>query len=925
MKVNGSLEVNKAVSRADNDIDVRVFGAVGDGSADDTIAIQNAITSLGATGGNIFFPKGTYKITAQISLATKDSLLFKGVGANSIIRVDGITGHGFVFSQSTNIKFKDLKFVGDGIGAGNNHGAINFLIGGNSENPNHSFENIIITDFSDTALQIQGPQVCSFENVILENIGGDGIRVFSGNSVKLSNISVLTCDQAGITLDDIGYASVSDSKMDACGIGYIALNSYGITYKSCSAVNSSNNSLSYPGYGFFADDTKVLLLACSAASSADSHLAIDNGGDFNYINFTDGDTMTTSTSVEGELTASDADFEIFNEVDDTKKLGLDLSAVATATKRIWAVQNVSGTVYVTGGQNVSLADGGTNADNAADARTNLGLAIGTDVQAFSAILSGVVALAGGTGMVSKTGASSFSARTVTGPAAGITVSNGDGVSGNPTIGLGNDLAAVEGLASFGFAVRTDVDTWICRQVLPPAAGITVTNPAGIAGNAQIALANDLAAVEGLAAAGVACRTAADTWAVRAITGTTNQISVTDGNGVSGNPTIAIASNPIIPGTASMTVPVGTIAQRPSGSNGMVRYNSDDNVVEAYVNGSWTPISAVSGLSPGQTYNMGVSLSSGRYKITGWAGGVLSASNIAEVVIPLSTNGRLAKFKLNSDTHYFDDAAAADSDIIGEEFGTTAGVAWGNDRPFFLYFANTDDTDAGVYAFISPSPTLSVTPASGNNIGYRDNVAVTPADTNAFFLTATNATGFTSKPCVCVGSLRMTKNSSDDWTVSALTSFGGIGKFQEGVAFLMPTGQMGATSGKYFGNNGGTAPTYTAENNYFYYISRTGFVDLNFWFQNVAAGTAGSGAQGLQMALPYKMSISGTGNIRTYGQCNITSTGIQTTANVFITGSASVATFEYQNTIGTSVTTITNANQGGASRFCIGNLRMQAFG
>ena len=63
------------------------------------------------------------------------------------------------------------------------------------------------------------------------------------------------------------------------------------------------------------------------------------------------------------------------------------------------------------------------------------------------------------GLLTQTAADTFTGRTLTGPAAGITVSNGDGVSGNPTLALANDLAAVEGLATTGLVRRTGADTW----------------------------------------------------------------------------------------------------------------------------------------------------------------------------------------------------------------------------------------------------------------------------------------------------------------------------------------------------------------------------------------------------------------------------------------------------------------------------------
>lgn len=133
-------------------------------------------------------------------------------------------------------------------------------------------------------------------------------------------------------------------------------------------------------------------------------------------------------------------------------------------------------------------------------------------------------------------------RTITGPAEGITVTNGDGVAGDPTLALANDLAGIEGLAANGLAARTATDTWAVRTITAPAAGITVTNGDGVAGNPTLALADDLAGLEGIAATGFAVRTNTNTWATRTITGTANEITVTNGSGTAGDPTISLPAS-----------------------------------------------------------------------------------------------------------------------------------------------------------------------------------------------------------------------------------------------------------------------------------------------------------------------------------------------------------------------------------------------
>ncbi len=77
-------------------VNVKDFGAKGDGETDDTKAIQSAIDSLRETGGEVFFPVGKYRITKSILLFGKHHykgnnwITLRGVGGGSVLMGDGV-------------------------------------------------------------------------------------------------------------------------------------------------------------------------------------------------------------------------------------------------------------------------------------------------------------------------------------------------------------------------------------------------------------------------------------------------------------------------------------------------------------------------------------------------------------------------------------------------------------------------------------------------------------------------------------------------------------------------------------------------------------------------------------------------------------------------------------------------------------------
>jgi hypothetical protein len=99
-----------------------------------------------------------------------------------------------------------------------------------------------------------------------------------------------------------------------------------------------------------------------------------------------------------------------------------------------------------------------------------------------------------------------------------------------------DLTAIAASTGTGLLTRTAADTWATRTLTAPAAGLTITNPAGIAGNPTFALANDLAALEAFSSTnGIPYRSSAYTWG-----------AVTIGAGISFTGGVLSASSSYVP-------------------------------------------------------------------------------------------------------------------------------------------------------------------------------------------------------------------------------------------------------------------------------------------------------------------------------------------------------------------------------------------
>jgi len=177
---------------------------------------------------------------------------------------------------------------------------------------------------------------------------------------------------------------------------------------------------------------------------------------------------------------------------------------------------------------------------------------------------------------------------------GLTVTDGgaQGVFNITTAGALSSLVA----SGTGIQVKTSSTAITGRSVAVSGAGLSIADGSGVSGDPTVSLSGQVLNFANASFNGLVVLSTAGGITSATITGTANQIGVANGTGVSGNPTVSLADNAVMPGTSAMTVVTGTTAQQPSGAQGQFRFNSDSQTFDGYSSGAWRQFSVSGGVT-----------------------------------------------------------------------------------------------------------------------------------------------------------------------------------------------------------------------------------------------------------------------------------------------------------------------------------------
>jgi len=139
-------------------------------------------------------------------------------------------------------------------------------------------------------------------------------------------------------------------------------------------------------------------------------------------------------------------------------------------------------------------------------------------------------------------------------------------------------------------VKNNAGTAITTIVLP-ASGAAPANATYVLLTSETGALPNSFGLDGLGTGILANNPGSSDLVVTSISGTNNQLGVTNGDGIGGGIVISILPNPSIPGTGAIGIPGGTTGQRVVTATGTpLRYNSTLDSLEFFSNGTWSQIS-----------------------------------------------------------------------------------------------------------------------------------------------------------------------------------------------------------------------------------------------------------------------------------------------------------------------------------------------
>lgn len=216
------------------------YGAAGNGTTDDTSAINSAISAVSSAGGGVLlFPAASYKISSALSLTSHVELRGMGSGV-SVINQSSTTANGLSGVDLTTVKITGLSINGPGSGSGI---GVNFDLSVNGDTTYVVMDDVRVASWGSHGVQVKSPVASRFSRVNVTSNGSDGWHVYgTGTSCHWSACYSLS-NSAGIGYHLIGlsYSTLAGCAADSNVTGYSLSGCTGIAITGSGTESNSSD------------------------------------------------------------------------------------------------------------------------------------------------------------------------------------------------------------------------------------------------------------------------------------------------------------------------------------------------------------------------------------------------------------------------------------------------------------------------------------------------------------------------------------------------------------------------------------------------------------------------------------------------------------------------------------------------------------
>lgn len=228
-------------------LNVLDYGVTGNGGTDDTAAIQAVINAVPSTGGAVYFPAGTYRLSSALTL--KSNLTLLGAGQNAtILQQTSTTAAGLAGVDVNTLTIERLQIQGPGSGSG---AGISITRSSQANSRYISMRDAYVRLFGGDGIAISNPIVSSFSRVNCENNGRYGWYFYgvvagaAGTSVSFQSCYANTNTSTGFNLYNLVYTQLSGCASQGQPTNYLL-----DTCQSVSLSGCGSESMTSGGTGF---------------------------------------------------------------------------------------------------------------------------------------------------------------------------------------------------------------------------------------------------------------------------------------------------------------------------------------------------------------------------------------------------------------------------------------------------------------------------------------------------------------------------------------------------------------------------------------------------------------------------------------------------------------------------------------------------